>query len=344
MSVCPPYTPDEVVINYTQGSVGAPGDFKLVIDHPEHPILTVVANTYVVVGHEYFEASYFGSVEIAIYRICEFGKDDQIISISPALDPGGIDPAQTIPIGDIDFDDDIDDDYSDDDFTSIIDVCESFSAIQWVSYIDNNSETPVQVSLGCVCNVVYSGLALYCSDVDDSDLACEQLGENQEVYIDDSSLFNQYYMEGDWENVNKDINEYYIDVEYGDVDPSVDSPLSYWHTNFAYADAFADIESECDVKGGKSGESALDISTELSSSVFPNPSNSDFKLSLQTENPGTYTVNISDIAGHIVQTIAVDVVGTSIINIPMSNEASGMYYYTIYNDTDRLDQGKLIKL
>jgi len=344
---CPGFQPGEVTFNLDNGHISAPDLINVRVVNPIAGYWAGDGNGLVVIPMEYLEQSPYGSIIIEVRRICvvNVGGVKTYILSQPTIKDDG--PLTVVPVGDD---------------GGTLDYCNNPGALE--SFLYTHRDQRISVNLECLCAVVVNGLNHLCADNSEYDfcnfdLTGINLDELIEIYGELSEVgYNVNYLETHWGALVGEINEQQADndlIEGSDLEAALEAdPSMYWDTNFAYIDYQSNVANpegngleHCtewtSVPEFKTEASNTGLA-ELSSTVFPNPSTSDFRISLTTEVEGNYTINISDIAGHLIRTINVGVSGTAVINIPMSNEASGMYYYTIYNETDRLDQGKLIKL
>ncbi len=92
-------------------------------------------------------------------------------------------------------------------------------------------------------------------------------------------------------------------------------------------------------KAGNGISKALDVTVN----AYPNPTNDITNLSVSLKKYSNIQVEIVNNIGQVINTISVNgVAGTNVINVDLSNQAAGIYFYNVKTDAGKVS-GKLIK-
>ncbi|MCW8896743.1 MAG: T9SS type A sorting domain-containing protein, partial [Flavobacteriales bacterium] len=83
------------------------------------------------------------------------------------------------------------------------------------------------------------------------------------------------------------------------------------------------------------GNSVEELSNNTSFSVFPNPSNGDFNISLNSQNAEMLTLTVNNIVGQTVMTKQVRVAGQTNETISLAGFDKGVYFLTIDNNKEK---------
>ncbi|MEQ8625440.1 MAG: T9SS type A sorting domain-containing protein [Vicingaceae bacterium] len=87
-------------------------------------------------------------------------------------------------------------------------------------------------------------------------------------------------------------------------------------------------------------------STGVASAAFevsPNPSNGEFKLTITSEAQANYNLNVRNMLGQLVYSTQVQVNGTKIERMNLSNLDKGVYFVTLENDSEKLLKKVVLK-
>ncbi|MEQ8625618.1 MAG: T9SS type A sorting domain-containing protein [Vicingaceae bacterium] len=77
--------------------------------------------------------------------------------------------------------------------------------------------------------------------------------------------------------------------------------------------------------------------------VSPNPSNGEFKLTITSEEQAIYNLNVRNMLGQLVYSTQVQVNGTKIERMNLSNLDKGVYFVTLENDSEKLLKKVVLK-